>query len=325
MKFQRAELHNHTTESDGNLNVEELLQWGEMQGYEVLAITDHNTCSGHRKAEHCIQKKQLSLNLIKGIEITTFYGHILALRTDRMPYSAWLDPNSTELFFKKIRSAGASAIGLAHPCCIGRPVMAGCRFDMKLRDWNVIDYIEVFNTSTGIDEYGEQFIGNGQALTLWEDKVLAGYSLAAVSGKDIHQKPSDENCMITYAVFDDEEEIENLSDAVVGAILTRKTMVTKGPLMWASLKGGILTVTLDNSSDYFSWCEKYRKTDPMLVIRDDCNNRKEIKFLPEDTEIRVELSGNAKRAVVRLYDGDVDIMSLNAAGICAQDKGRTCS
>lgn len=99
MKFQRAELHNHTTESDGSLNVEELLQWGEMQGYEVLAITDHNTCSGHRKAEHCIQKKQLSLNLIKGIEITTFYGHILALKTDRMPDLRELDPNSPELFF----------------------------------------------------------------------------------------------------------------------------------------------------------------------------------------------------------------------------------
>ena len=50
MKFIRAELHNHSTESDGALSVETLAAYAAEKNFGVLALTDHNTTSGHAKA-----------------------------------------------------------------------------------------------------------------------------------------------------------------------------------------------------------------------------------------------------------------------------------
>ena len=47
MKFIRAELHNHSTESDGALSVESLAAYAAEKNFGVLALTDHNTTSGH--------------------------------------------------------------------------------------------------------------------------------------------------------------------------------------------------------------------------------------------------------------------------------------
>ena len=144
MRYQRVELHNHSTESDGEMTAAELMRWAEKEAYGVVALTDHNTCSGHEKAERTIQEEQLHIQLLKGIEVTTFYGHILALGIEHMIDFTNLDPRAPEKFLGKLRAAGAGAIGLAHPFCIGRPVTAGCRMDLEIHDWDQIDYIEVF-------------------------------------------------------------------------------------------------------------------------------------------------------------------------------------
>ena len=320
MIYQRAELHNHTVESDGSMTVTKLMQWADKHGYGVIALTDHNTCSGHRLAEACIKDDDLSLDLIRGVEITTFYGHVLALGMNSMVSFTDLDPNAPERFFKKLRANGAAAIGLAHPFCLGRPVMAGCRFDMKIHDWNCIDYIEVFNTSSGINEYGEKIIGNETALGFWEQKVLEGFRLAAVTGKDIHNEPADENCMVTYAILDEDEAERNRADAVLGAILRQRTLVTRGPMMYARFRDGALSIDVDNSSNYFDWNKKYMEVDPILVIRDDLGHEVSLKPDIKDGKIEVRMDEAASRAVIRLYDGDKEFSSLLAAGIYAEDR-----
>ena len=57
MRYQRVELHNHSTESDGEMTAAELMRWAEKEAYGVVALTDHNTCSGHEKAEKTIQEE----------------------------------------------------------------------------------------------------------------------------------------------------------------------------------------------------------------------------------------------------------------------------
>ena len=315
MIFQRAELHNHTTESDGSLSVRELMHLADEKGYGVLALTDHNTCSGHRLAEQVIKDDGLSTDLIRGVELTTFYGHVLTLGMNDMISFSDLDPNAPEGFFKKLRANGARAIGLAHPFCLGRPVMAGCRFDMKIHDWNVLDYIEVFKTSSGMDEHAEKIIGNENALRLWEDKVLSGFRLAAVTGKDIHRRPADIPCMITYAVLQDDESEKNRADAVIGAILRQRTLVTKGPLMWAGIRDGKLVLSIDNSSDYFGWNRKYTDVSPLLLIRDDRGHEMSHEIDISEKEIGLEIPDGADRFVLRLYDRDAAFRSLLCAGI----------
>ena len=177
MKFIRAELHNHSTESDGALSVETLAAYAAEKNFGVLALTDHNTTSGHAKAYDAIRRAGYALALLPGVEITTFFGHILALGLVQMPDITTLDPRAPEPFFAMLRTAGARAVGIAHPFSVGSPLFIGCRFDMEMHDWNAVDYIEVFNTSVsesgmGAHPMAEAFIGNSRALALWERLVL---------------------------------------------------------------------------------------------------------------------------------------------------------
>ena len=94
MKFIRAELHNHSTESDGALSVESLAAYAAEKNFGVLALTDHNTTSGHAKAYDAIRRAGYALALLPGVEITTFFGHILALGLVQMPDITTLDPRA---------------------------------------------------------------------------------------------------------------------------------------------------------------------------------------------------------------------------------------
>lgn len=321
MIFKRVELHNHSTESDGSMTAEELMEWAEKKEYGVVALTDHNTCSGHGKAHQAIQDKHLSVSLLEGVEVTTFYGHILALGMKKMIDMTELDPKAPEAFFKKMRREGAVAIGIAHPFCLGRPATAGCRFDMIIHDWSMLDYIEVFNTSAGIEEKAEQIMGNEKALEYWEEKALEGYALAAVTGKDIHQKPGEWPVMVTYACVEEDTESDPAQE-VLGAILEQRTIVTKGPLFQANARDGILTVQYNNSSSYLGWKDRFRELKPVLFLRDNLGNCLKYAMDWNKEKQEFEIAKEADRVVIRIYDGHVQFQNLLAAG--AVVKQRKC-
>ena len=108
MKFIRAELHNHSTESDGALSVESLAAYAAEKNFGVLALTDHNTTSGHAKAYDAIRRAGYALALLPGVEITTFFGHILALGLVQMPDITTLDPRAPEITSIPMSSPGAT-------------------------------------------------------------------------------------------------------------------------------------------------------------------------------------------------------------------------
>jgi len=66
------DLHSHTNESDGSLTPEELVALAKQTGLGALAITDHDTFDGYRKA---IPSARIAgLDLLQGIELNTrFY------------------------------------------------------------------------------------------------------------------------------------------------------------------------------------------------------------------------------------------------------------
>ncbi len=327
MRYQRVELHNHSTESDGEMTVAELMRWAEEEAYGVVALTDHNTCSGHDKAEMAIQEEQLHIQLLKGVEVTTFYGHILALGIGQMIDFTDLNPKAPEKFLARLRAAGACAIGLAHPFCIGRPVTAGCRMDLEIHDWNQIDYIEVFNTSGGTEAMAGQIMGNRQALEFWEEKVLEGYCLAAVSGKDIHRKPQKLPVMITYALLEDMEmgQTKELGKAVLGAVMRQKTIVTKGPLFNAWAEKEDLWIEVNQTSEYENWNLKWKDCNPVLQIRGK-RTLKEIPLCFTKSTEKIKIAGVLKEeyeadsqgnrtVVLRMYEENCQYENLLAAGI----------
>ena len=88
-----ADLHLHTTASDGKLTPAQVVAKAKKLGYQAIAITDHDTVSGLPEALAEGEKQQIEV--IPGIEFSTISGereiHILGY---------YVDINSTILFEK---------------------------------------------------------------------------------------------------------------------------------------------------------------------------------------------------------------------------------
>ncbi len=69
----RADLHMHTTESDGRLSREELFQEAVEKNLDLISITDHDTC------KHVLDNQRLAkkygIKYIPGIELSTLYNN----------------------------------------------------------------------------------------------------------------------------------------------------------------------------------------------------------------------------------------------------------
>lgn len=80
----KADLHIHTTFSDGKLKPAEAVRLAKEKKLRCLSITDHDTYEGYFEAK--IEAEKLEMELIPGVEITSTIGdkeaHILAYYFD---------------------------------------------------------------------------------------------------------------------------------------------------------------------------------------------------------------------------------------------------
>ena len=76
----KADLHIHTTCSDGRLSPEEVIKLAQLKKLSAVSITDHDTLEGYKIAKPIADKH--GVELIPGVEITTVFhekeAHILA-------------------------------------------------------------------------------------------------------------------------------------------------------------------------------------------------------------------------------------------------------
>ena len=74
----RADLHMHTTASDGWPSPQELVDHAGGIGLDLIAVTDHDTIEGAlRAAEHA--SRRTKLEIVIGEEVSSRDGHIVAL------------------------------------------------------------------------------------------------------------------------------------------------------------------------------------------------------------------------------------------------------
>lgn len=66
----KADLHNHTTCSDGVLTVQELALFKKRQGFDIIAVTDHDSVNA---CESITQEESLAIPVLIGVELSTYY------------------------------------------------------------------------------------------------------------------------------------------------------------------------------------------------------------------------------------------------------------
>jgi 3',5'-nucleoside bisphosphate phosphatase len=80
----KADLHTHTSASDGALHATELLEKVKSKGLKTIAITDHDTIKGYLEGKE--KAAELGIELLPGVEITALWNnrevHLLAYLFD---------------------------------------------------------------------------------------------------------------------------------------------------------------------------------------------------------------------------------------------------
>ena len=138
MSYLPCELHCHSVHSDGSFSVAELLRRAYDDHLALIALTDHNTVSGHGELDDSITPA------VPGIEWTTFFGHMLVLGA--RDFVDWRDavPANIDDKIDQVHAAGGLC-GVAHPFQLGSPICTGGRWAFDVQDWNRVDYLEVWH------------------------------------------------------------------------------------------------------------------------------------------------------------------------------------
>jgi len=219
--FKRFELHNHTHESDAPISCEELVIMMAEEAVDCFAITDHNTISGHGILRE-LMKRYPTVQCAYGMEYTTYFGHIVCPVLET--YVPWdsVDRQKPERLFKACKAAGGIT-GVAHPFAYGEPFAKGCRFEMDIRDFSDVDYIEIINNCEPLHQV------NGPAIRWWEELVLKGIRVSACAGMDLHKMT---DCMAgKFATYAEGAAGGDCIAELRDALAVQRTWVSKGMLL----------------------------------------------------------------------------------------------
>src|SRR5215213_250328 len=167
-QISKADLHIHTTASDGAASVPELLEYiAQMTDIRVIAITDHDSIAGAKEAARLA--RQFGIDVIMGDEVSTADGHLLALFVD-----TFLPPHRPAAeTIAAIHAQGGLAIA-PHP--FDRSVPSLGRTNLQHPGWN-FDAIEGFNAGVIWSQRGCNRAAQRAAATL---------GLPVVGGSDAH-------------------------------------------------------------------------------------------------------------------------------------------
>ncbi|MCC8072712.1 MAG: CehA/McbA family metallohydrolase [Clostridiales bacterium] len=220
MSYLPCELHCHTVHSDGSFQVEELQHLAKNDHLALIALTDHNTISG------CDELDENIIPTVHGIEWTTYFGHMLVLGAGG--FVDWRNalPDNIDEKIKEVKALGG-LVGIAHPYQIGSPVCTGGRWEFNVRDWRLIDYIEVWH-----EDMTKISSENTKAMEMWTSLLDKGYKIAATYGRDWHRNENSGHYGCTYIDF---ENSDVTPQQAIRAVRMGKTVISTGAKFFFTL------------------------------------------------------------------------------------------
>ncbi|MFH1023311.1 MAG: CehA/McbA family metallohydrolase [Planctomycetota bacterium] len=163
----RGNLHTHTTRSDGGLDPQATIRRYAGQGYDFLALSDHDTLADYTRLDPC------GMILIPANEISHPGGHLLDINA-----KIGIPPDTNhQACIDRINRESGFAI-LCHPNWLER--FNHYTFE-QLLDLNGYAGIEIFN---GVCLYHP---GSPRAVEKWDRLIAAGRTVWGYANDDCHQ------------------------------------------------------------------------------------------------------------------------------------------
>jgi hypothetical protein len=180
-KWYKANLHTHTTTSDGGVSPAERVGQYRRAGYHVLALTDHHVTNDVRSLD---DKRML---VISGMEFhpprsgrkTDPYYHLIGLNIPHGFHFGPKEQNHANRCIAKIRRAG----GLTF---LGHPYWSGQEY-ADFGTLKGLEAMEVYNSTC-------DFSGRGSSENEWAYALENGMFLPAIGVDDTHRVASRDLC-----------------------------------------------------------------------------------------------------------------------------------
>lgn len=160
----KAELHVHSTYSDGLDSVEKIVMRAIEIGLSCISITDHDTVQGSLAAMDFVRDENLNITVIPGVEVSTSDGHLLAFFVEKE-----IDRGMTLVeTVKEVRKQGGV-------CAVSHPFQVERRGVFRPGLFRHVDAVEVFNA-----KYLTGFFNH------LARRFAVKYGKAMIAGSDAH-------------------------------------------------------------------------------------------------------------------------------------------
>lgn len=202
MKYYRCELHTHTVMSDGKMQPEELVERAIECGYSAIALTDHNTVAGIKRA--VAEGEKRGIPVLPGIEWTTFWGHLTVIGGNSDVVWRDITPQNISEKIKRAQSLG-DIVTIAHPVRMGYPLCSGCHCEYDIDKLAGADNYEVWS-----HYYPNEGVVAEKQRKQWLSLLGQGHRIAAVYGYDWHNRddvPPSYACTYVGAESAEKEDI----------------------------------------------------------------------------------------------------------------------
>lgn len=171
----KANLHTHSTLSDGRLTPEQVIDAYASANYDVLAMTDH------RQVNDVTQWDSRNMVIIQGAELHPEFGpgrcpwHLVALNLP-LDFKCLL-PAETGESAQEVIDAVAAAGGIT---AVAHPYWCGFSSE-DIKDLKNYFAIEVYNTECG-------FFSRAYSEQTWDELIAKGKKTAAIAVDDMHRE-----------------------------------------------------------------------------------------------------------------------------------------
>ena len=196
-------------------------------------------------------------------------------------------------------------IGIAHPFNVGSPICTGCYWDFNIKQWEYIDYIEVWSRP-----YPNTLEKNKRAFTMWDSLLQQGHKISATSGRDWHVLESEHlvNVGVTYLGAKGDSWLDakqGLKDGRVFVTLGPylEITITQGNMVYElgdelPLKKTNIKIKIDQTKRTDLWQSFHIKTRYINIIQNGTmvatklGDEVSFCFVPEKGYLRIEVYGD---------------------------------